>query len=496
VTGRAEPALEQRLDALETAVQRLTDALGAVQPAAAPAEAAPAATPEAVPEVLPDALPAALDWPGRCRQLIDRHVPAGEPVAVVADPAVLPFEALGRPVVEVAPDPAGSAAAVAALQAQRTKGVRFLFVAAPGQWALEQDSLLTEHLRAHFRAIGAEPDVGLVFVVSLQRAADAEPPALGVVIDDLGLDDRLEPLLDWTTLELARLLPGRTVFRPVEPDARQLPYADHTIEVVLADDPERMDEAARIASCAVVLVADDGAGGAIVLETRRLRSDRGPDPAPILILVATDADDEWLACLAEAVAERPGVEVRAAADAIAAAAETDVPTVVVAERGILPLPGCIEAAERLLAHDQKLGGVAVKLFRADGSLEAAGGAAFADGSVEGIAGGAAAAAPWHEFVRPVDAAVGLIVLRSAAVRQSAAAEDAGAFDLTSLSARLLSGGWGLRYQPDSAAVRVLARAAAQAAVWPRADGRPPRPAELGDGAWRRLLAGDQVGAAR
>ena len=53
--------------------------------------------------------------------------------------------------------------------------------------------------------------------------------------------------------------------------------------------------------------------------------------------------------LTEAVAGRPGVEVRAAADPIAAAAETDAPTVVLAERGVLPLPGCIEAAERLLA---------------------------------------------------------------------------------------------------------------------------------------------------
>ena len=112
-----------------------------------------------------------------------------------------------------------------------------------------------------------------------------------------------------------------------------------------------------------------------------------PAPAPVLILVATDADDEWLGRLTEAVAERPGVEVRAAVDPLAAAVETDAPTVVLAERGVLPLPGCIEAAERLLAHDQQVGGVAVKLFDADGSLEAAGGAAFADGSVEGIAAG-------------------------------------------------------------------------------------------------------------
>ena len=125
------------------------------------------------------------------------------------------------------------------------------------------------------------------------------------------------------------------------------------------------------------------------------------------------------------MAGRPGVEVRAAVDPLAAAVETDAPTVVLAERGVLPLPGCIEAAERLLAHDQQVGGVAVKLFDADGLLEAAGGAAFADGSVAGIAAGAPAAAPWHEYVRPVAAAVGLVVLRSAAARQIAPSERRG-----------------------------------------------------------------------
>ena len=59
---------------------------------------------------------------GRCRELLDQHVPAGEHVAVVADPAVLPFEALGRPVVGLQPDATGSAAAVARLEAQRVQG--------------------------------------------------------------------------------------------------------------------------------------------------------------------------------------------------------------------------------------------------------------------------------------------------------------------------------------------------------------------------------------
>ena len=459
-----EPGLEQRLEALEVAVQALTEALGAAEPS--------------VP------IPDEPDLADSCRELLARHVPAGERVAVFANPAVLSFEALGRPAVGLAAEIGGSAAAVARLEALRAQGVRYLLVPEAWWWGVEQDALLAEHLGSHFRALGGEPEVGVVFEASVHSAVDPEPPGLAVVIDGLGLGDRLAPILDWTSLGLARVvLPGRTLFRPVDPDADELPYLDHTIDVVLVDDAARMDEAARASVKAVVRVAPHEAGGAVVVETRRLRSERGPAPAPVLILVATDADDEWLESLAEAVGERPGVEVRAAVDPLAAAAETDAPTVVLAERGILPLPGCIDAAVRLLAHDQHLGGVAVKLFDRHGSLEAAGGAAFADGSVQGIAGGAPAAAPWHEYVRPVDAAVGLIVLRSAAARQSAAAEGAGGFDLASLSAHLWSSGWGLRYQPDAAAVRVL----------PRNDG-PPRSAELDDDAWRRLLARGEVGA--
>ena len=91
------------------------------------------------------------------------------------------------------------------------------------------------------------------------------------------MGDRLAPILDWTSLGLARvLLPDRTLFRPVAPDAEELPYLDHTIDVVLVDDAERMDEAARVAAAAVVRVTPDEAGGAIVVETRRLRSEHGP----------------------------------------------------------------------------------------------------------------------------------------------------------------------------------------------------------------------------
>jgi hypothetical protein len=326
-----------------------------------------------------------------------------------------------------------------------------------------------------------------------------ELDALDELIDSVS-EDRRAPMLDWTSLktsvELAGLLPGRTLFRPVEPDAGTLPYLDQTIDVVLTDETARMDEAARVASGAAVLVTIDEAGGSIAMETRVVHSKRRAAAASILVLVATEAEDEWLERFAEAVSARPGVDVEAAVQPLTALAATDAPTIVLAERGVLPLPGCIEAAESLLATNPRVGGVAVKLFDADGSLEAAGGAAFADGSVECIARGAPATAPWHEYVRPVAAAVGLVVLRSAAARQCCD-DGVGALDLAALSAGLWSSGWELRYQPDAAAVRTLSPARAATTVWPqRADGLPRRPAQLDHATWRLLLARAEVGAAR
>jgi hypothetical protein len=451
-----EPPLEQRLEALEHALQRLTEATG---------------------------------W----RDLLDTHVPVGERIAVLADPAILPFEALGRPVVGLLPEAGGGAAGIARLVAQSAQGVRFVLVPEVARSELQQDAHLVEHLHAHFRVVAADPSLGAVFQASPQARGDLGQSALADMIDRVCVGDRHAPILDWTSLGMSALLPGRTLFRPVEPDAEALPYVDHTIDVVLVDDAERMDEAARVAATPVLVTIDD-AGRVTGAQTRHTLVQPGPPPAPVLTLVPADTSDEWLGRLIEAFAGRPGVEVRATADMLATAVESDAPILVLAEGGVLPLPQCIEAAERILAIDPQVGGVAVKLFGADGSLEAAGAAAFADGSLAPIAREAPAAAPWHDYARPVAAAYGLVVLRSAAARQCIAGDPAEGFDLAGVSARLWSSGWELRYQPDAAAVRVL-EPAAQVAEWPAAPaGLPARPPELDDAAWRHLLAKDRVGA--
>jgi hypothetical protein len=429
------------------------------------------------------------------RKLLDAHVPAGEPVAVLTEPESLPSDALGRLVASVPTDASGSAAGVARLETQRIQGVRFVLVPAAAGEAVQRDVHLAEHLRAHYRVVGLEPEVGMVFEARSRTATEEEETSLGALIDRLQ-GDRFTPILDWTSLGMERALPGRPLFEPVAPGAPLLPYFDGTIDLVLVDDAERMDEAARVAAGAAVLVAADDTGEVTAAAVRRKRLTHSAAPTAVRILVATHADDDWLGRLSNAVAGHRAVEVCAATEPITAALTSNGANMVVAERGVAPLPGCIEAAESLLTGNQQIGGVAVKLFTADGSLEAAGGAAFADGSIEAIAEGAPASAPWHEYVRPVAAAVGLVVLRSAAARQCLAAESASAFDLAGLSAHLWSSGWELSYQPHAAAVRVLAQTA-EPGAWPDATpGLPPRPHELDDASWRRLLANDLVGAAR
>ena len=437
-----ESELEQRLEELETVVERLSDE-------------------------------------NKLRALLDEHVPAGESV------------------MSVAPDAAGSVAGVARVEAARVQGIRFVLVPESARARLEQDSHLTEHLHEHFRALVDEPGAGAIFEASVQAVSEEETPALAAVVDRLGLEDPFVPMLDWSLLDLSRFLPGRTLFRPVRPRTRVLQYLDDTIEVVFVGDPERMDEAARVAADTAIRVTINEANEAIVVEMRRMRSAEAAALGSTLILVGAEAGDDWVKSLATAMHGRPGVEVRAARELDSAALDTEASTILLAERGTLPLPGCVEHAERVLSANERVGGVAVKLFAGDGSLEAAGGAAFADGSVAGIAQGTPATARWHEYVRPVAVAVGLVVLRPEVARQLARDDHAITFDLTDLSARLWASGWELHYQPDSAAVRALAPAEAAADVWPQApDGLPTRPDELNQLTWRLLLAREEVGAVK
>ncbi len=442
----------------------------------------------------------------RCGELVSEHVPAGQRVAVVSegDPALLALDdrhVAAFPQAKRVGNPERDfdhgAAVIAHLEAQRAQGTRFLLLPEPARCWMERYPEFAEHLLGRYEVVADDPGAGLLVDVGETRVAGRAGKLLTEVLDRLVDGDRYAPVLDWTALDLAAEAGSRTVFA-APPDADvELPYLDRTINVVVIEDPARLEESRRVASAAVIVVSPDESGRVVVAEVEEVAPDGPMTADPILLVVAAgDPEDPWLARVEEAVADLPAIRLVAGRDLGSVAADADTEVVVLAERGVLPLPGCIESASATLASAEGVGAAAVKLLAADGSLEAAGSVVFSDGSIEGVAAGCReVAAPWHEYVRPACAAEGLLAVRSAAAREVASNASG---SLVALSAGLWEAGYELRYQPDAWAVRALDRdpeasAANGTEAWSSTLAvRPDRPTALDSGAWRALLAQDDV----
>ena len=181
----------------------------------------------------------------------------------------------------------------------------------------------------------------------------------------------------------------------------------------------------------------------------------------------------------------------------------DTQVVIALEGLVLPLPGTVEAASAavLARPDQAVAG---KVLRADGRLESVGGEVFSDRSVGLIAEGSAdVRAPWHEYARPVCWSPGLLAVSSSLLAAVPAPRDlTGRAFLREWSAAAWAHGDAIVYQPSVVAVRVGGDGGEpstplECTDWQRVlDLRPARPDELSDGAWRFLLANDDVEACR
>lgn len=356
------------------------------------------------------------------------------------------------------------ASAIANLEARRAQGSRFLLVPELARLWLEDLTSFHEHLAARYELVADEEGAGLLFDVGTPRVDDAVSATLVDALDGILDGERYAPVLDWTAFGLGSHAKDRGIFAAPPDTDGELPYLDRSIDVVVVDDPEHVAEARRVATSAVVLAEPDQAGGIQVSRIERIADE--PETAAEITLL--EMSDTPLAV---------------------ATAETEI--VAIAEPGVLPLPGCLEIAAATLERDESAAAVAVKLLDSDGLLESAGFTVFADGSAEGIgAGSADVAAPWHDYVRPVCAGAGLLVVRATALRDSGE----GAASLIDLSGRLRAKGRGLVYQPDAWAVRVRPdesseRTAGEA--WSDVlAGRPERPESLDDSVWRWLLVHD------
>jgi hypothetical protein len=410
-----------------------------------------------------------------CAELLERRVPERERVMLAwqGDPAMLGLR--GRPIVPF-PRPRGplgqadfehGASAIAHLEAQRAQGLRFLLVPEQGRRWLGGFPQFEEHLRRRYEVVAEEAGAGFLFDTGSRRSDQRPDETLPGVLDRILDGERYAPVLDWTGFDLDSLIADRGIFE-APPDADgELPYLDRSIDIVVVDDPGHFDEARRVATSAVVLVDPDEAGAVGVVRVEEIGGEVSGGPEAVVV--------------------------EAGRRAVREASEIDSVVVAIAERGVLPLPRCLEAAEAILRRYDDVAGVAVKVLDADGLLESTGTTVFADGSAEGIgAGSLEVAAPWHEWVRPVCAATGLLVARPEALRGISDEPES----LLELSGYLWAGGHRIVYQPDAWAVRALAAESADPQAPPVWSGvlesRPRRPERLNVASWRWLLAHDDV----
>jgi hypothetical protein len=272
--------------------------------------------------------------------------------------------------------------------------------------------------------------------------------------------------------------------------------------VVVVDTEHDLSEARRVASVGVIVVAARGTS----IDVRAVEGG-GEEPAAaprtLVWSSSSNPNDGWRGAL-EARATAAGVDVWfASIEAASLPAGKDYDVIVAVEEGVLPLPGSIEAAARaaICRPDTAIAG---KVLRGDGRLEAAGGSVFFDRSLALIAGSTTEVrAPWHEYARPVCWAPGIIAA-PAALWASIPGPDklTGRAFIREWCARIWEDGGSVMYRPEVTAVRVRgdggeASIPLHESAWQRVlDLRPTRPNDLSDGAWRYLLAHDDVEACR
>jgi hypothetical protein len=386
------------------------------------------------------------------------------------------------------------------LEAQRFAGYRHLVVPEGSRPWFRQRVELRDHLVRSYRTAVDEAGAGLVF--DLGQAPEPGTRSLRAAIEELAADrDGAPAVLDCTHHALEAELPDLAVFSPAHRQSC-LPYLDHSVDVVVAEPDHDLRDARRVAALGVITVAT-GDIGPVVRSVEAVAPAAGSVAPRVLVWSGPATDPRWEPALAER-AEQAGASLlvgRIGADGFEAVADHDV--VVALEPHVLPLPGSIRTAAAAAAADAAAA-VAGKILRANGTLEAAGGTVFFDRSVALIAESSAdVRAPWHEYVRPVCWAPGLVAAASplwTSVHGPVALE--GRAYLREWCAALWSGGSTVVYHPDVVAVRVAGDGGEpsiplEESAWQRVlDLRPPRPPELTDGTWRYQLDHDDVEACR
>jgi Sulfotransferase family len=389
---------------------------------------------------------------------------------------------------------------IAHLEALRYGGHLHLVLPEGSRRWLRQQTELRDHVVRTYRTLADQPGAGAVF--DLGQPAEEQARSLRAAIEHLSAGG-IEPpaVLDCTGLDVRAELPDLAVFTPPVGDAR-LRYLDRSIDVVVVEDGRDPGDAARVARLGVITVAAGGTGAAVRSVDAYSKTAQAAPPR-VLVWAAPAPDPRWEATLRERV-EQAGAALLLAPLDVKAFPKLDGHDVVVAlEPHVLPLPGAIRAAAASAAGDPA-SAVAGKVLRRDGCLESAGGTVFFDRSVALIAGSSPhVQSPWHDYVRPVCWAPGLVAAAAALWEKVPRPPD---LEVRAYLREWCAAVWGqggaVVYDPDVAAVRVDGDGGEpsiplEASAWQRVlDLRPARPPDLSDGAWRYLLGHDDVEACR
>jgi Sulfotransferase family len=430
-----------------------------------------------------EAVPWLVTIPGSPADVRTARVPRGTP---------FPDVRRGRPF-------ADDLSHIAHLEAQRYAGHRRLVVPEGSRpWFRQQAELRNYLVRTYRRAVD-EPGAGTVFDLGCPPAPGTN--SLAAAVDELAAGlDRPPAVLDCTGLALGVELQDLAVFSP--PAEGPLPYLDRSVDVVVVGPGGDLVEARRVAACGVITVVA-GASGPVVRSVDGVTATGEPAAPGVVVWSGPGPDGRWQSALAERV-EQAGARLVVSSidtEGIERVATHDV--VVALEPHVLPLPRTIRAAAAAAVADPA-SAVAGKVLRGDGRLDSAGGTVFFDRSVGLIAASSPdVRGPWHDYVRPVCWAPGLVAAAAGlwtAVPGPSGRE--GRAFVREWCAAVWAHGGAVVYQPDITAVRVDGDGGEpsiplETSAWQRVlDLRPARPRQLSDGAWRYLLAHDDVEACR
>jgi hypothetical protein len=392
----------------------------------------------------------------------------------------------------VSPHRTGCHCVIARLEAERANGAEFLLIPTGPVSAARDASPLAGHLVGHYEVSATAVTTLLYDLRSRRETTHGWPRLAAAAVTQMAalLGDDIA-VLDWTEQGICAHLAQHNVFVP--PPGSTLPYLDGTVPIVVIDQRQRLDEARRVASAAVLEVTVDLQPVLIDAWTTsdELRAGRCGWPAVDVVVTGAVHDALRSERLRESLC---GFNISTTSATAAPAVAGDV--VVIVEPGIVPLPGAIDAAITLLRRGATA--VAPLVLDADGKLAGAGVTVFGDGTWSGVAHDSGdLGAPWYQYVRECCGATGMIVVDRAAfddIRPTLSSRST----VLDIAGALWSCGYRVAYQPETAVVQTDPSGAPRTGPAPQAWDRilplrPDRPrSSLDEHFWRTLVATDDV----